>query len=85
VKCGKCDGPIGAGEVYALVTEARLTRCADCALAMIHAMWDARGVCPWPLRLELDTATRTDAVDVDFQGRLRDAFERSQRVTDHAA
>jgi hypothetical protein len=78
VKCGSCQTPIGIGEVYALVTAARLKRCADCAMAMLHAAWDARGWCPWPLRLDVDATTRTDAVDVDFQERLRAAFERSQ-------
>ena len=28
--CGRCSAPIGAGEAYAKVSEARRTRCAAC-------------------------------------------------------
>lgn len=96
VKCGGCDVPIGVGEVYALVTEAHLPRCADCALAMVraavHAAWNAAGVCPWPSQLDAEVArrvgtdtTQTDAAPCDFAERLRAAIERSQRSAHHAA
>lgn len=94
VKCGSCETPIGVGEVYALVTEAQLKRCFDCALgvvqAWIHADWTKAGWCPWPSQLEDETARRlkvametsqTDVVPViDFDERLRVAIERSQRA-----
>lgn len=74
LKCGSCETPIGRGEVYAVVTEAQLKRCADCGLAIVRATilaaWDAKGLCPyarlagrlvaclWPAQLEADVAKR---------------------------
>jgi hypothetical protein len=53
VRCGRCDDPIGAGEVYARVGDAALPRCLSCA-------WDLLGYClldPLPV-------SQTDAVPV---------------------
>jgi len=88
IRCGSCGAAVGAGEVYALVTEADLQRCADCAVKMAQSNWDAtwerNGWCPWPFPvLDLDTAVATDVVD--FAGRLRAAFQRAQQTAHHAA
>lgn len=74
--CGSCGAPIGAGEVYALVTDAGLKRCGDCAVAMTYADWDARGVCPWPLRMAVDDPVAPDTVN--FEALLRAAVERGR-------
>jgi hypothetical protein len=83
LRCGACRAPIGEGEVYALVTDAELRRCLDCATAMTEATWDARGWCPWPFQVAADAARATDGVD--FAGRLRAALERSRAATRPAA
>ena len=74
IRCGCCTRPIVRGAVYAVVTDAHLKRCADCALAMVRATivaaWDAKGLSPyarltgrmvaclWPAQLEAEVARR---------------------------
>ena len=84
VRCGFCLAPIGEGEVYALVTDVKLTRCVDCALAVLlsawTAQWDAHASCPWPMPAMPApdfAAGATSDVRLDFYARLRAACERA--------
>jgi hypothetical protein len=79
VHCGSCGAPIGVGEVYALVADAALTRCEDCAVAITRAAWDAQGWCPWPPRIDADETVTDDSID--FGERLRAAIERGRSST----
>jgi hypothetical protein len=85
VHCGSCRAPIGEGEIYALVTEAHLRRCMDCAVAITQAGWEAQGWCPWPAPLPTLGAEATVDVAVDFAARLRAALARSTAAAHRAA